>query len=263
MATSQVLEGLTIGRSFLKLKFQFTVQVASLEREKFVIHPAEVDEQGEPFLPATPSGSNISLKEIIIRDDFNSIRKELMLNFADIAELDDETIYYALVIDGLRTASGHNVPAETIFFKYNFDNAPIDDATEEEPVVIQDFSIKTIPDEVVIGSTSFYIVETVPENGDIFIDKGYMSGTIGVRFSTRPNIVSVNKKNIKVQRKKIGGKNFRWEDIDTITALDADEPILYVYMPSIEATPVYYEDDKTYFEAGYKYRLKISKNLFA
>lgn len=247
MATSQVLEGLTIGRSFLKLKFQFTVQVASLERERFVIKSDE----------ATPV--EVPLKEIIIRDDFDSIRKELMLNFADFPSNGT----YTLTIDGLRTASGHNVPAETFTFQYNFDNAPIDEATEEEPVVIEDFSIKTIPDEVVTGSTSFYIVETFPENGDIFVDKGYMSGTIGVRFSTRPNIVSVNKKNIKVQRKKIGGKNFRWEDIDTITALDADEPILYVYMPSIEATPVYYEDDKTYFEAGYKYRLKISKNLFA
>jgi hypothetical protein len=36
---------------------------------------------------------------------------------------------------------------------------------------------------------------------------------------------------------------------------------VYIDFPSLDATPSYFTADKDYFEQGYKYRIKISKDI--
>ena len=39
------------------------------------------------------------------------------------------------------------------------------------------------------------------------------------------------------------------------------KPDVYVDFPSNDSTPVYYVDNKTYFETGYKYRVIVSSEV--
>lgn len=262
MADSYVLESMLIGRNYFKLKFRETLQVASISADKFKVLVRE--DAATPQEPNWNDESVISFHDIIIRDHFNSIRRELTLYF-DGENLPTGTYWFGT--KGLRKATGaliYGGEADFVPFSYNYDNAPIDDATEDQPVVIEDFSIKQVTDLNTSESPAtggFAISETLPSHGDVFIEADYNDGTISAHFTKRPNLVSLTGNHIKLQRKKIGGTSFRWETLDSRIALDADNPIVYVYTPSLDATPVYYTSGHEYFEAGYKYRVIFSKAI--
>jgi hypothetical protein len=68
-------------------------------------------------------------------------------------------------------------------------------------------------------------------------------------------------KYFKPQRKKIQKTPSRWENVDTNISMHSWKPDVYVDFPSTDATPVFYIDDKTYFEKGYKYRVIVSSEV--
>ena len=81
-------------------------------------------------------------------------------------------------------------------------------------------------------------------------------------FNERPASNFLSNKYFLCQRKKIQRSPSRWEQVTSDIKMHSWKPEVYVDFPSLdEATPSYFVSGKEYFEKGYKYRIRISKDI--
>lgn len=245
MAEIQILDQ---DNAWVSIKFPQTVSVSSLTNEHFrlflnVSTPVEII---DPFNP------------IQIINDYDSISRVLTLRFK--TQLNPDTPYL-LTVTGLYDPAGRVLLDEEYYFTSTNSPQPSPLVPIPEPTYVIDYSV--IPDafsvDSVHESSGFYITSTEPE--DPFIDNDFNNGRVIVKFSIPPNGNFVNSQYFKAQRKSLTRGFSRWESVIARVSLDGERPWVYVDFPSTDATPSYYLSGKTYFETGFKYRIKISKNI--
>lgn len=252
MASSEILSNYSASRHYITLTFKSSIQVSTLSTDDFTFETIEASPQVIPF------------KNINLEDDYNSIRRQLVLYFAELPPYSGD---YHLTISGLRSASGYDYATETLTVPYSFDNAPFDEPEAPDNFVeIEDHSIKEDVFEPGAGSsvsavTDFYVSGADPANGDIFIERDYNNGVAAIEFSTMPDSSYINSDYIKVQRKQLSLMMSRWETLEANYELDAVDPIVYIKFPSLDATPVYDVSGHDYFEDGYKYRIRLLASI--
>lgn len=259
-----LIERITVENDLIRLKFDITPRVQSLTNDKFTLtHGATIVEH--PFKP------------IVLSKHYNSISRTLVLYFEQ--PLISEEVY-TLTIGGIQNAAGSVQPTEAHMFRSGTwspeeeqatpdiivveDNEPDVPYTPPEPTVpVEDHSVKNVftDGDIISGmNPDFYVVSTDPADGSVFVEDDFDKGRITVTFSQRPNPIYLNSHYIKVQRKKLGGVN-RWETVPIRISMDSYYPTIYIYINSQDATPVYNTTGSTYFVDGYKYRVKISKEV--
>lgn len=253
MAVSSVQ--VTSDGSRLYVKFDFTVQVASLSNSKFQLWRSD----GTPVQLADP------FRTIDPHVDFNGISRVLTL-YLDSALTPSSS--YELRVAGLKNAVGIVQPSDIETFTTGASTVP---APEPEPDVVNvvDYSVRTTtildPETAVIiteGVNSSFFVETTDPQDDIYwVDQDHNNGRITLTFSDPLGAEHVNSTYIKTQRKPLGQRGARWETIAAHITADVTGRRIYVDFPSNAATPLYYSDDEIYFETNYKYRVRVSKNV--
>lgn len=258
-----LIERITVENDLIRLKFDITPRVQSLTNNKFTLSRGSVIEN--PFKP------------IVLSNHYNSISRTLVLYFDD--PLVPEEVY-TLTISGIQNAAGSTQPTEAHLFRSGSwtpeeeaatpdiiivdDDEPSAPYTPPEPSVpVEDHSVKNVftDGDIISGmNPDFYVVSTDPADGSVFVEDDFERGRITVTFSQRPNPIYLNSAYIKVQRKKLGGVN-RWETVPIRISMDSYYPSIYIYIHSQDATPVYNNAGSIYFADGYKYRVKISKEV--
>jgi hypothetical protein len=238
---------LDLNNDWVSIKFPQSVSTAYLTNEHFRLYlnvstPVEIV---DPFNP------------INVISDYESISRVLTLHFK--VQLNPDTPY-------LLTATGLNDPAdralldEEYYFTSTHSPQPSPLVPIPEPTYVQDMSL--VPDIfssdesfVVIPGSGFGLLSYDPN--DQFIDVDTNNGRFDLVFSEV--LDDLPPKTIRVQRKLLSINVTRWEYINA--QITVNGPEVYVDFPSIDATPVYFTNGTTYFEEGYKYRIKLSHNI--
>lgn len=233
---------------WVSIKFPQSVSTAYLTNEHFrlflnVSTPVEIV---DPFNP------------INVISDYDSISRILTLHFR--VQLTPDTSYL-LTVTGLNDPAGRVLLDEEYYFTSTHFPQPSPLIPIPEPTYVIDHSV--VPDAFSVDpihtSSGFYIASIEPE--DPFVDNDFNNGRVTVKFSIPPNGNFVNSRYFKAQRKSLIRGFSRWESVTIRVSLDGERPWVYVDFPSTDATPSYYISGKTYFETGFKYRLKISKDI--
>lgn len=238
----------------VSIKFGRTVKITSLKNENFKVYTDE----------ATPTQVSAPFTAIDTLRDYNQISRILTLYWK--TTLDNNQDYYIDIVN-LIDSSGYVVDSEKIKFTYITSSTPTTElfqAPQLVPILIEDKSIKKDVDisyQILAKNPKFYIESIDPVNGDFYLDNGYGNGRVIVTFNERPASNFLSNKYFKAQRKKIQKSPSRWESVDTQVLMHAWKPEVYIDFPSDDATPVYNEDGKTYYETGYKYRIIVSKDV--
>lgn len=246
-----LIQGVNVFPSGIAIKFLKTVKVSSLVNSNFSLFANTATPVSVPF------------ETINIDKDFNSINRVLALRYHHSLT---QGITYRLRISGLIDAAGNAIATDY----YDYTPASTIDVNVQDlesitpsPIEIIDKSEQSnafLSTETIVASNpDFYIVDTDPENFDLYVDEQYNSGRITIKFSSAPDDGFVNSNYFKLQKKLIQRSPSPWRTVATHTSADSTHPWVYVDMPSTDATPVYAVAGKNYYEQGYKYRLKISK----
>lgn len=233
----------------IAIKFSKTILTSTLVDSAFALYVHAATPVSVPF------------ESIDVIEDYNSISRVLTLTFKAVLEASSD---YQLRISGLKDASG----AVLLDENYDFTTGATVPSSVLPPapdiVEIVDKSIRSnafTTETIFVSNPNFYIIDTDPENFDLFLDSGYNSGRISITFSIAPDDIFISPLYFKAQRKLISKEPGRWEKVTTIVSIDATDPIVYIDFPSDDATPVYTTPGKSYFTAGYKYRIRISKDV--
>lgn len=233
----------------LAIRFRPTVKVSTLTNENITLYENQSTPIASPF------------QTINTVYDYNSISRVLHLRYATQLQMDTP---YELRVDNLLDGAGQMIPSDSRDFMYEFTEDPTPPAPRP-PIEIIDHSIKSrafIASETIVASNpDFYIVDTIPENFELYVADDENKGRVTIKFSSAPDPSFLNKKYFKAQRKKVQRAPSRWEDVAVRVSLDSSRPWVYVDFPSQDATPVYVKGNKIYFEEGYKYRVRISKEV--
>lgn len=233
----------------IAIKFSKTIMTSTLVDDSFALYLDSVTPVSTPF------------ESIDVLKDYNSISRLLVLTFKAVLSASSD---YQLRISGLKDASGTVLLDETYDFTTG-STAPSSTLPPTPDVVeIVDKSIRSnafTSETVFVSNPDFYIVESDPENFDLFLDAGYNSGRISITFSVAPDDSFISPTYFKAQRKLISKEPGRWEKVSAIVSIDSNDPIVYIDFPSDDATPVYTQPGKSYFTPGYKYRIRISKDV--
>ena len=242
----------TLEEDGLSVKFYQSLKASAVSNANFKIFTNT----------ATPVEVAGALRTIDMTEDYNSISRVVRLYFA--APLTAGTNYF-LRVSGLITTSGASVPAIDYAFTTTGEAPEFSELVPPpEPVFVEDHSIIEVfdADDIVEGNGAnigFYIEGQDPE--DPFVEPESNSGRVTIKFSARPAGNYVTPAYFKAQRKLISRAMNRWENVTTQVSLDGDRPWVYVSFPSLDATPVYGTAGREYFADGYKYRIKISKDV--
>lgn len=237
------------------IKFGRTIKIASLKNENFIVQTTA----------ATPSAVNNPFLPINTVADFNQISRTLTLYWDQI--LQPNTEYVIRVINFLDAANELIAEEQIVFTKGDqatpstFSSIRVPDIQE---VYIEDHSVRAdayTSLQIIAKNPNFYIASVDPISGDFYLDNSYNNGRVIITFSSRPatNFLSTNY--FKAQKKKIQRTPSRWENVETRVQMHSWKPEVYVDFPSSDATPVFFTDNKTYFESGYKYRIVVSKDI--
>lgn len=229
----------------IRIKFDRTIKASSIVNERFPVflntveHPQVVD----PFLP------------IDVLTDYDSIGRWLYLHFK--AEFLPSTSYVVRV-QGLSDVASR--PVDTTSYTFTTLSHIEEYDVDPPPLPIEDSSI-SLTKIFTPNPSAFYVSSVLPGPDEYFVEEGYRLGRITVKFSTDPASNYVNKDYFRVQRKKVQRLATRWETVETVITSEADRPWVHIYFPSDDEEPVYGKEGKTYFQPGYKYRIKISKDI--
>lgn len=198
-----------------------------------------------------------------IPDDYNTIARILELHFN--ISLSPST-GYTVIVSGLQDAAGNNLVPFTYSFITN-PNTVITSPVSAEPIEIEDHSIKSATftsfETITEANPEFYIYDTDPDAQNVLLDNAYNNGRVTIRFSRNPSGEYLNSRYFKVQQKTIArGAANRWQDVaGVLISLDSQKRAVYIDFPSQDATPVYNHLGSVYFLDGYKYRIKVSKDV--
>ena len=237
------------------IKFGRTIKISSLKNENFIVQTTSATPTivGNPFLP------------INTVTDYNQISRTLTLYWDEI--LLPNTEYVIRVINFLDAANELIAEEHIVFVKCDeatpssFSSIRVPDIQE---VYIEDYSVRTdayTSVQIIAKNPNFYISAVNPVSGDFYLDNSYNNGRVVIAFNSRPASNFLNNIYFKAQRKKIQRTPSRWENITARVSMHSWKPEVYVDFPSDDATPVYYTDNKSYFESGYKYRIIVSKDV--
>lgn len=248
-----------IDNDYLTIKFEPSLKRSSITNDKFTVYTTG----------ATPTQVTSPFQTIDVANHYQSISKLLTLYWS--ADKVDPDTQYELRISGLQNALGMTLPDSTILFKTSTGFV-----TDPEPFVPpddigfveEDYSVKTDTytgesiGSPVLVSGGFSVQSVEPADGATYLNADENNGVVEINFS---GVVSANQLTptmFKVQRKAITRVVSRWETLSAQYDRDEEDPtIVYVRLPSTDATPVYDTPGKIYYEKGYKYRIIVSKNL--
>lgn len=252
-----IIQNVTVTTASIAVKFSITVDIDTLINDNFTL----------VLDGATPSPVSDPFETISILRDYDSISRILTLYLkSELSPVTD----YELTISGLKTPFQEVIATAVYSFTTCEDTTvnPADQIPEAPEVVIEDSSIRDIgavdllTAVTVSDATELQVMSIDPDSESAyFLDPSYNEGRIEIVFNTilAANFVSTDY--FKVQRKPVGRGMSRWEDVSVIVTSDSTSGIVIIYLPSTDATPVYGEPDMTYWEAGYKYRLRISGSI--
>lgn len=246
------IEYITTGNqgAIIFVKFGFTPNVTAITTDNFELWTTG----------ATPTEIVNPFREIDPYADYNSTSRTLTLYVE--ADLADNTTYLLKAM-GLKNTMNSTVASDQEEFTTGEFVAPVD--PEPDVIDVEDHSVVVVtdPQDAVLTITdgSFYVVDTDPDNGSYDIPSDYAAGRITIVFNEAVAFSSVNDTNFKGQRKLVAHGYHKWEDLAVQVEQDADPTVVYVNFPSHDATPVYATEGFTYFEAGYKYRVKVSESV--
>jgi len=250
-----LIDNCTISVNNVVLKFGRTIPISSLLDENFELY---VDS-------ATPEKISSPFRDISTITDYNQISRTLNLYWNVIL---GSGINYKIKVVNLVDATGTPIEPEEVSF-----TSPIESATPSslETVVtqinellVEDKSIRTDVEtsyQIIAKNPEFYVKEVSPSNGDFYISNDENDGRVVISFNERPASNFLATKYFKAQRKKIQQAPSRWENVPAEISMHSWKPDVYVDFPSSDSTPVYYVEDKTYFETGYKYRIIVSSEV--
>lgn len=252
---SVLIEEIIVGNAVLKIKFLHTLKISSITNDRFSL----------VSVGATPV--TVSFKPISTEEDYNTISRLLTLKYSNSLQA---TTDYQLTISGLLSATNNTLPSESVTFTTDDSVIPsyeeITEASEEPPVEIIDHSLKSaifMGSEVILSQANpeFYVLDTDPPQADPIITTDFEDGRIIVKLTAFPSSGFLTTDFIKAQRKPLARGFSRWENLTPEINVDSVRPWVYVDFPSIDATPVYHIADHQYFQEGYKYRVKLSKDI--
>lgn len=238
----------------VSIKFGRTVKISSLKNENFEVYT----DSATPVKVAVPFDAINTIK------DYNQISRVISLYWK--ANLVDGQPYY-IEVKNIVDSAGSIVQTEKIKFTHISSATPSDVEFADPgivPVLIEDQSVRTEADinyNVIAVNPLFYVDETDPIDGDFYLANDYNDGRVVVFFNERPASNFLNNQYFSCQRKKIQKAPSRWEAIDTNISLHSWKSEVYIDFPSLDATPSYFTSGKNYFEKGYKYRVKVSKDV--
>ena len=238
----------------VSIKFGRTIKISSLNNENFKLYK----DTATPTLVSAPFVLIDTIK------DYNQISRIITLYWR--TSLDNNQDYYIDVVN-LIDSSGVIVDSEKVKFTYKTSSTPstqLFQAPELVPILIEDKTIKKDVDisyQILAKNPKFYIDSIDPVNGDFYLDNSYGNGRVIVTFNERPASNFLSNKYFKAQRKKIQKSPSRWESVETRVLMHSWKPEVYIDFPSNDATPVYNEEGKIYYETGYKYRIIVSKDV--
>lgn len=239
----------------VKVKFGRTIKIASITNDKFIVQTSA----------ATPTEVVSPFRTINSLADYNTISRTLTLYWNKTLASGQE---YYIRIANLLDSANEVIPEEKIAFTKQDAATPSGVSSSVVPVVEEIYiEDKSILEEayssyqIIAKNPEFYIKEVDPGSGDFYIDNYYNNGRVKISFNSRPATNFLTNQYFKAQRKKIQRAPSRWEIISTKVQMHSWKPEVYIDFPSNDATPVYFSEDKIYFETGYKYRITVSKDV--
>lgn len=252
----------TVGNQWVQLKFYQSVNVGmnwttglpALTNANFALNALD---------GATPVSVADPFKPLTLPEDYESISRTITLWFNPAANPSiAPNASYQLQSLGLIDAAGRIIPDASYNFTTGSVISPEVVPPSPEPISIQDFSVLTdafVTTTDGVGSADFRVLSVEPEES--FVESDANSGRIVIKFSATPGSDYVTGQYFKAQRKPISRGMSRWQNIPVEVSFDTDVPWVYVDFPSLDATPVFNQAGSEYFEPGYKYRVKISKDV--
>lgn len=248
--------------NYIEIKFNEILNASSITNNKFAVYNATT---------ATPVSIANPFKPIDVSRDYYSISRTLHLwwNF----ELQSNTTYQ-VVITNLLNIEGATPAQVTIEFETGIIEYGLQDELEppsRHPIDVEDYSIKVVSDFIYSSLSSdvdkLKIEKIVPGSDKAYyLDPTENEGKIEIWFNQAPAANYINSSYFKVQRKLVSRNISRWEDINARITANTAKGAVFIYLPSLDATPVFaYEVDKAekheYFQPEYKYRVIISKDI--
>lgn len=254
--TLHLIDNATVTVNTVNIKFGRTIKISSLVNANFIVTTDE----------ATPVTISSPFRNINTLTDYNQISRVLSLYWKVVLDGNKD---YIITVSNLVDSSGITVPDEQVKFTSQTQAATPSILTESNAtvlneVLIEDKSVRVDIEtgyQIIAKNPDFYIESVIPANGDFYINNDENDGRVTITFSSRPASNFLTSKYFKAQRKKIQKTPSRWEIVSTHISMHSWKPDVYIDFPSDDATPVYYTEDKTYFESGYKYRVIISSEV--
>ena len=248
-----LIDSATVSVNTVNIKFGRTVKIASLVNANFTV----VTDAATPVQVSSP------FRTINTITDYNQISRTITLYWDVVLSSNTN---YIIKVNNLVDSSGVSIPEERISFTSQTNAATPSilqesQATVLNEVLIEDKSIRADIEtgyQILAKNPNFYIESVNPSNGDFYLSNSENNGRVTISFSSRPASNFLTNKYFKAQRKKIQKIPSRWETLSAEISMHSWKPDVYVDFPSDDATPVFYTDDKTYFESGYKYRVIVS-----
>lgn len=246
-----------VTNGYVRLKFAVTVAVSTLVNGNFTLYNTH----------ATPSIVSDPFKTIDLQRDYDSIARILNLYFSDQLEA---SALYRLVVQDLYTPTDILIPLEEVIFTTSESTEiPEEDVvTLDENIYVEDHSIKDIgtvanvSDLIIDGKSEFYIQGIKPDlDTHHFLSEDYNEGKIEITFNHTPAANFISSEYFKVQRKAINQGMSRWLDVSALVTSDPSTNRVVIFLPSNDATPIYSEYGKVYWETGFKYRVRISSAI--
>lgn len=237
------------------IKFGRTIKISSLKNSNFIV-------QTNTATPSVVSNPFLTINTIT---DYNQVSRTLTLYWDTLLQSETE---YKIRAVGFLDAANELIAEEQVIFETTEAATPSSFSSirvpEIQEVYIEDHSIRTdayTSIQIIAKNPNFYIASVDPSNGDFYLDNSYNNGRVTITFSSRPASNFLNSFYFKAQRKKIQRSPSRWENISANVSMHSWKPEVYVDFPSDDATPVYNEEDASYYESGYKYRIIVSKDI--
>jgi len=256
--TTPIYAWYQIHLDYAEIKFLDTISTPTLTLDNFSLFNTTV--------PESPVEISTPFKEIDIARDYYSISRtfNLWFNVNLLANND-----YEIRISGLKTVIGEVISSDVLDFSVGSltELTSVEQPTKDVSVGdVEDYSIKDVSSFfspfLVSDTTAISVISVKPDlNTSYYLAESYNEGRIEITFNTIPAANFISGDYFKVERKPIVNTITRWEKVNTIVASNPETALVVIYMPSNDATPVYGEPDVTYWEPGYKYRLRISAQI--
>lgn len=251
--TTPIYSTYLVHLEYAEIKFVDTISIPTLINANFALYNVSL---------ATPAIVANAFKTINVVRDYYSISRTLNLWF-DVDLVSNTN--YEIRISGLKTVTSSLIDSDIITFTTGtLTDTAIVVPPDKTPAVVdvQDYSIKDIsPFSIyyVEDAATFQVLSIVPDTtNSYYLPESFNEGRIEITFSSIPAANFISGEYFKVQRKLIGKGLNPWETISAIVTSSPETKLVVIYLPSNDATPVFAEPDKIYWETGYKYRLRIS-----